>query len=124
MNARQIQIISLMADGHTLVEIGRRMYVSERTVKNDLRKAIEETNATGRTHLVAIALRAGLIEGQAFDWRTSLLSLPWRVGRHQVRFLYAQSHPDPSKADHLIGMMDTPELAAHVKQIHNRSLEG
>lgn len=36
----------------------------------------------------------------------------WRTGRKVGRTIYAQIGPEPSDDDPLIGMMDTPELAA------------
>jgi hypothetical protein len=38
--------------------------------------------------------------------------LPWRTGRKVGRTIYAQQGPEPSDSDPLIGVMDTPELAA------------
>lgn len=51
-----------------------------------------------------------------------LLSLPWRTGRHVGRTVYAQSGPEASGDDLLIGVMDTPELAAEACGAHNRRL--
>lgn len=36
----------------------------------------------------------------------------WRVGRSVKRTIYRQVGEDPSKDDVLLGLMDTPELAA------------
>jgi len=46
----------------------------------------------------------------------------WRSGRHVGRTLYAMSGPEPSDSDPLIGVMDTPELAARVVRDHNAAL--
>lgn len=48
-----------------------------------------------------------------------LITLPWRTGRRVGRTLYAQLGPEASDADPLIGLMDTPELAAEVVEAHN-----
>jgi len=40
------------------------------------------------------------------------IRLPWRTGRRVGRTIYAQQGPEPSDSDPLIGVMDTPELAA------------
>jgi hypothetical protein len=45
--------------------------------------------------------------------------LPWRVGRKVGRTIYQQVGPEPSDADQLIGVMDTPELAAEVVTARN-----
>ena len=50
------------------------------------------------------------------------LNSRWRNGRHVGRTLYATSGPEPSDSDPLIGVMDTPELAARVVRDHNAAL--
>lgn len=40
--------------------------------------------------------------------------MTWRVGRSVGRTIYRQVGPDATKADELIGLMDTPELARMV----------
>ena len=51
-----------------------------------------------------------------------LLSLPWRTGRKVGRTMYARLGPEASDEDPLIGMMDTPELAAAAVAAHNYCL--
>ena len=51
-----------------------------------------------------------------------LTRLPWRTGRHQGRAVYAQYGNEPTRTDVLIGLMDTPELAAEVVLAHNALL--
>jgi hypothetical protein len=46
---------------------------------------------------------------------------PWRVGRKVGRTLYIQKSEDPADGDELIGMMDTPELAAQVVDAVNQA---
>ena len=41
-------------------------------------------------------------------------TLPWRVGRRVKRTVYQMVGEQPSSKDQVIGMMDTPELAAYV----------
>lgn len=48
-----------------------------------------------------------------------LVRLPWRVGRSVGRTIYAQVDEEPSKADVLVGFMDSRELAARVVEAHN-----
>jgi hypothetical protein len=47
----------------------------------------------------------------------------WRTGRHAGRTVYAQAGPEPSDADLLIGVMDTPELAAEASEGRNGRAE-
>jgi len=51
-----------------------------------------------------------------------LTALPWRQGRHQGRHLYAQTGPEPSDSDPLVGTLDTEELAAEACESHNEAL--
>lgn len=43
----------------------------------------------------------------------------WRVGRKVGRTIYAQAGDEPSDDDVLIGVMDTPDLAAIAVLHHN-----
>lgn len=43
----------------------------------------------------------------------------WRCGRKVGRTIYAQLGSEPSDDDVLIGMMDSPEIAAEVVDSHN-----
>jgi hypothetical protein len=49
-------------------------------------------------------------------------SLPWRTGRKVGRTIYAQPDGEASDDDPLIGLMDTPELAAEAAAAHNFAL--
>jgi hypothetical protein len=52
------------------------------------------------------------------------LYLPWRTGSHAGRTVHAQAGDEASRADVLIGVMDSPELAAEVCSAHNKRLAG
>lgn len=47
---------------------------------------------------------------------------PWRVGRSVGRTIYAVRGPSGSKADVLVGVMDTESLAREAVDCHNRRL--
>lgn len=53
------------------------------------------------------------VEGADGGGAPSMIGV-WRNGRHVGRTLYVQVGEEPSDADQLIGVMDTPELAAYV----------
>jgi hypothetical protein len=53
---------------------------------------------------------------------TDLLSVPWRTGRSLGRTVYARTGGDDWKADTVIGMMDTRELAEAACAAHNAEL--
>lgn len=48
--------------------------------------------------------------------------LPWRAGRKVGRTIYAMRAADATDEDALIGVMDTPVLAALTVQAHNATL--
>jgi hypothetical protein len=48
----------------------------------------------------------------------------WRTGRKVGRTIYRQSGPEPSDDDALIGVMDTPELAAVACRARNAVAAG
>jgi hypothetical protein len=48
----------------------------------------------------------------------------WRTGRKIGRTIYLQAGPEPSDEDRLIGVMDTPELAAIAVQSVNTTAAG
>ena len=57
------------------------------------------------------------------DEPRDLLSLPWRTGNHNGRTIYTQAGAEASRAvDVLIGVMDSPELAAEACAGHNARL--
>lgn len=58
---REVKVLKLLADGHDTAEVGRGLYLSERTVKNIIHDVTSRLNLRNRTHAVAYALRQGLI---------------------------------------------------------------
>jgi DNA-binding NarL/FixJ family response regulator len=61
LTEREVEVLSLLAEGLQHEEIGRRLGISAETVRTHLRKASERLGATTRTQAVATALRLGLI---------------------------------------------------------------
>jgi DNA-binding NarL/FixJ family response regulator len=58
---REMQVLTLAADGLANREIAQTLYVSEETVKTHVRKLLAKLNAQSRAHAVAIGFRQGLI---------------------------------------------------------------
>ncbi|HXN58437.1 MAG TPA: response regulator transcription factor [Candidatus Angelobacter sp.] len=58
---REIKVMKLLADGLDTAEVGRRLFYSERTVKNIVHDVTSRLNLRNRTQAVAYALRQGLI---------------------------------------------------------------
>ena len=61
LTPREIDVLSLLAEGLQHEEIGRRLGISSETVRTHLRKACDRLGASTRTQAVATALRLGLI---------------------------------------------------------------
>jgi DNA-binding CsgD family transcriptional regulator len=61
ITARQLQCLSLAADGLTMDKIAARVYLSTWSVKNELVRVREALRAHNTAHAVAIAVRSGLI---------------------------------------------------------------
>jgi DNA-binding NarL/FixJ family response regulator len=58
---REVSVLRLLADGLDTVEVGERLYYSERTVKNIIHDVTSRLALRNRTHAVAYAIREGLI---------------------------------------------------------------
>lgn len=61
LTERELEVLRLLADGHDTMTVGRRLFISDRTVKNVLHALTSRLNLKNRTHAVAYALRQGLI---------------------------------------------------------------
>jgi len=59
---RQVRVLQLVSNGMSIREIASVMYVSERTVKNDLYRYCQSNDLHGKAHAVAHAIRNGVIE--------------------------------------------------------------
>ena len=58
---REVKVLKLLAEGLDTAEVGRRLFYSERTVKNIVHDVTSRLNLRNRTQAVAYALRQGLI---------------------------------------------------------------
>jgi DNA-binding NarL/FixJ family response regulator len=61
LTEREVKVLRLLADGNDTAEVGRRLFYSERTVKNIIHDVTSRLDLRNRTHAVAYALRQGLI---------------------------------------------------------------
>ena len=62
LSDRQYEIIKLIAQNYSNKEIANKLYVSESTVKSDIRLIMELLNAYGRVHLALIAYKRKIIK--------------------------------------------------------------
>jgi DNA-binding NarL/FixJ family response regulator len=59
---RELELLSLMADGLTDAEIAEKLSISAKTMRSRLHALRMKMQARTRTHVVAIAFRRGLLE--------------------------------------------------------------
>src|SRR5438094_842132 len=62
LTAREVEVLQLLAFGHTNKDIAEQLYISPDTVKTHLEHIFEKLGASDRTAAVAEALRRHLIE--------------------------------------------------------------
>jgi DNA-binding NarL/FixJ family response regulator len=62
LTKRQREILQFLADGESTTVAARELDLSEETIKTHTKNAVARLGARNRTHAVAIALRASLIE--------------------------------------------------------------
>ena len=61
LTERELEVLSLAGMGRTNKEIGRLLFISDRTVQGHLRNIYEKFDVSSRTEAVAIALQNGMI---------------------------------------------------------------
>jgi DNA-binding NarL/FixJ family response regulator len=61
LTEREVSVLRLLAEGYDTAEVGRRLFYSERTVKNIIHDVTTRLELRNRVHAVAYAIREGLI---------------------------------------------------------------
>jgi DNA-binding NarL/FixJ family response regulator len=61
LSSREVEVLQMFADGCSTVEVGQRLYISAKTVKNHLASIYEKLDARDRTQAVLTAVRMGII---------------------------------------------------------------
>ena len=61
LSSREAEVLQMFADGCSTVEVGERLYISAKTVKNHLVSIYEKLDARDRTQAVLTAVRMGII---------------------------------------------------------------
>jgi DNA-binding NarL/FixJ family response regulator len=61
LTPREGEVLALLKDGLSVTQVGRRLYLSESTVKTHVAKIYDKLGATNRTQALMTALRQGLI---------------------------------------------------------------
>lgn len=62
LSAREIEVLSLIADGNSNKQIADRLFIAEATVKSRVTNILSKLGASDRAHAVTIALKRGIIE--------------------------------------------------------------
>lgn len=63
LTARESEVLRAVADGLSNVEIGRRLFIGEATVKTHLLRIFAKLDVNDRTRAVVVAMNAGLLQG-------------------------------------------------------------
>lgn len=63
LTARESEVLRAVADGLSNVEIGRRLFIGEATVKTHLLRIFAKLDVNDRTRAVVVALNTGLLHG-------------------------------------------------------------
>jgi DNA-binding NarL/FixJ family response regulator len=61
LTSKEIEVLSLLADGLTTRQAAAKLRCSERTVKSVVHGVVDRLNLSNRTHAVAYALRSGAL---------------------------------------------------------------
>ncbi|WP_405903256.1 response regulator transcription factor [Streptomyces sp. NBC_00656] len=64
LTARESEVLQAVADGLSNVEIGRRLFIGEATVKTHLLRIFAKLDVNDRTRAVVVAMDAGLLQGR------------------------------------------------------------
>jgi DNA-binding NarL/FixJ family response regulator len=62
LSRREVQVLKLLAAGHSNRQVAERLFVSPHTVANHVRHILSKTNTSNRTEAAAYAIRHGLVE--------------------------------------------------------------
>jgi len=62
LTPREMQVLALMAEGLTNLQIGQQLGITESTIKSHVSTIIAELGVASRTEAVALALRHGLVD--------------------------------------------------------------
>lgn len=62
LTARELEVLQLVADGHSNMEIAMRLCIVEGTVKNHLHNILEKLQLENRLQAATYAIRHGLVE--------------------------------------------------------------
>jgi DNA-binding NarL/FixJ family response regulator len=62
LSERELQVLKLIAKGHTNKQIGQELYISEKTVKNHITNIFRKLKVADRTQAALCAIKAKLVQ--------------------------------------------------------------
>lgn len=62
LSPRQLEVVAMLAEGLTIDQIARRLFITSATARSHAKRVREILGVHSNTHAVAVALRAGLIQ--------------------------------------------------------------
>jgi len=62
LTAREIEVLRLVAKGHSNREVGQQLFISENTVKNHVRNILEKLHLHNRMEAVVYAMKESLLD--------------------------------------------------------------
>ena len=66
LSDRELQVLQLIAKGHSVTEIGRQLNLSPKTVSTHKSRILEKMNMTNQAELIRYALAHELVDGLAY----------------------------------------------------------
>jgi two-component system NarL family response regulator len=62
LSARELEVLELIAAGHSNKAIGSRLSINEETVKGHVKNILAKLGARDRTHAATMAFRRGILQ--------------------------------------------------------------
>jgi DNA-binding NarL/FixJ family response regulator len=62
LTAREVEVLSLVASGHSNRSIARKLVIADETAKGHVKSILAKLGANDRTHAVTLGLRRGIIQ--------------------------------------------------------------
>ncbi len=63
LTPRQLEVLKLLAQGKSVREIGKELYLSEATVRNHVRSLLQAVGAHSQLEVLAMAREMGILTG-------------------------------------------------------------
>jgi len=62
LTSREVQVLTLLVQGHTTAELARRLHISAKTIDHHVSSILEKLEVRSRTEAVAAAFGLGIIK--------------------------------------------------------------